>query len=153
MFITSGEFGFMEDWDLQAVVRGSCGGEAFASIMNNNNLTSPSSSSSTTTSSLFAPVSFDEDLSAVFPEIFSSSSDLSFDELLEEFCNKPFYPVLHQPIITTTTTHQNMIMTPKQEELADIPKVVQAKTASEAASGDANLGAKPRRRLVDLYYR
>lgn len=128
------EFVCMEDWDLQAVVRGCNSAEAFTNIMNN----SPSS---------FAPLSFDQDDFSAFPEIFETTTDLDGLEGLY----KPFYPVFHQTISpqnNLTTTASMSIPTEVKEPQKVQKKQVSSESATSATS-DATQAIKSKRRLVD----
>ncbi|KAJ9147988.1 hypothetical protein P3X46_030087 [Hevea brasiliensis] len=78
-----GEFAFMEDWDLRAVVSGSTT-EAFANIVNN-------------PPSLFTPLNLERDELFSFPEIFESTTDFYRQEEIYD----PLYPVLHQQSLST----------------------------------------------------
>ncbi|KAG8659127.1 hypothetical protein MANES_02G017100v8 [Manihot esculenta] len=128
-----GEFTFMEDWDLQALVRG-CTTDAFANIMNND------------PPSLFTPQNLDLDELFTFPEIFESATDFNVKEEIYDST----YPVLHQHSLSTQSNPRVISSISEEKQPENLQKKHPrplAESASPASRiGDATLVAKSKRR-------
>ncbi|OAY59759.1 WRKY transcription factor 22 isoform X2 [Manihot esculenta] len=127
-----GQFTFMEDWDLQAVVRG-CSSEAFANIMND----SPP---------LFTPLNLDPDELFSFPEIFDTTTDYNGQEdIYEPLCSLHQESISSSSDVNVTSSVSLPICKVKEPEKLQ-KKHPRSESAAPGSSSDTAVAAKSKRR-------